>query len=93
MVVTAAAMTVFVMMVLMVVVTAAAMAVFVMMVVLLAQFGKVSLHRSAALHSFQQLPAGELIPGRGNNGCNAITLPKHFHRSIQLILGNEVCTG
>ena len=48
---------------------------------------------SLALHSLHQLCSGQLIPGRCDNGSICIMLPKHFYRSIQLLLRNHICTG
>ena len=94
MVAAAAMLLIVVMMVMLVVMMAAAAMLFivVMMVMLLLHFLKLCLHRGLALHSLQQLRAGKLIPGCGNDGGIFIVLTEHCHSRIQLFLRNKICT-
>ena len=46
-----------------------------------------------ALHGLEQLLAGQVIPGCGDDGCHTVVLPEHGHCGIQLSLGNGIGTG
>ena len=46
-----------------------------------------------ALHGLEQLLAGQVIPGRGDDGCHAVVLPEHGHCGVQLGLRNGIGTG
>jgi hypothetical protein len=78
------------------IVTAAAMLLMLMMVVmlvLLLQLGQLCCQGCLAFHGLQQLCAGELIPGSGDNGGLLIVLPDQGNGGIQLILGHHIGTG
>jgi hypothetical protein len=98
--VTAAALVLLVIvMVVMLVMTAAALMLFmVMMVVMmlvmfLLQLGQFCCQGSLTFHSLDQLLAGELIPGGGDDGSLLIMLPDQGDGGIQLVLGGGVSTG
>ena len=96
--VTAAAFALVVVMVMLVIVaTAAAFAIMIMVVVMLMVGMRQSLQvlgeGCLAFHSLQQLRAGELIPGSGNNSGMIVMLPEQSHGSIQLCLGNGIAPG
>ena len=90
MVMAAAALLVIVVMMLMlmvVVVTAAAvlvMFVVVMMVSFLLQQCQFGLEGVFTLHGLQDLGAGELLPGRCNDGRRLVVLPQQGHHRLQL---------
>ena len=46
-----------------------------------------------AFHGGDQLFTGQFIPGGCNQRCGCVVLPNQRYSSIQLILGNGVCTG
>jgi hypothetical protein len=104
MVVTAAALAFLMVMVVMLlmVVTAAALAFLMVMVVMLLMvtMAAMMLHllqilgnAGVALHSLQQLRAGELIPRSGNQRSMIIMLTEHCNSGIQLSLGDGIGTG
>jgi hypothetical protein len=100
----AAALALFMVMVVMLlmVVTAAALAFLMVMVVMLLMvtMAAMMLHllqilgnAGVALHSLQQLRAGELIPRSGNQRSMIIMLTEHCNSGIQLSLGDGIGTG
>ena len=46
-----------------------------------------------ALHGGDQLFAGQLAPGCGDNGGHRVVLPQNFHGGIQLGLGDRIGAG
>ena len=99
-VVTAAAVTVLmvmvvlmVMMLVVVVVTAAAVTILMVMMVRMLQFFQRLFQCCLSCHSFSQLRAGQLIPGRGYNGSICIMLAEHCQCVVQLLLSNRIGTG
>ena len=80
------------MLVLMVVATAAVLIVVVMVMMLVLMHQLLS-HVMFVLHSIQQLRTCQFTPRCSNQGSFRVTLPEHFHSSIQLRLGNGIRTG
>ena len=77
-------------------VTAAALVFFLMMMVMLMlslELCQFSSQGSLAFHGLQQLCAGQFTPGSRDNRSFRVVFPQHFHRGVQLLLGNRVSTG
>ena len=73
------------------VVTAAAMAI--LMAVMMLQLVQMLFQLVLALHSFQQLRAGQFRPGSGHQRRVSVVLPKQGNSSVQLGLGDGIGTG
>ena len=96
MVVVATAVTFFMMVLMMVVVTAAAVTILMVMMVmmlLLFHLRKLGGKRRLAVHGFQQLLTGQLMPGCGNEHGFCIVRAEQRNRRIQFILGDGIGTG
>ena len=87
-----------VLMMLMVLVTAAAVTILVVMVVMVLvmmvlQLLQILCNRGSALHCLQQLRAGQLRPGGGDQSSCLIMLAQQLHGGIQLCLGDRIGPG
>ena len=60
---------------------------------LLLQLGKLRGQRCLALHGLDQLLAGQVIPGGGDDGCHLVMFPQQLHGGVQLELVDGIGTG
>ena len=82
-----------VMVMLMVMVTAAALVFFMMMLMFLLQLCQFSSQSGLTFHGLDQLLAGQLIPGGGNDGRLLVMLTNQGNGCIQLCLRRGIGTG
>ena len=75
------------------VVTAAVVIVLLFFQALLFQSGQLGSQGSLAFHGLDQLRAGEVIPGSGDDGSHLVVLPEHLHSGVQLELIDGIGTG
>ena len=71
----------------------ATVAVLMMMVVLMLQSFQGLLHRGSTFHRLQQLFAGQLTPGGGDQGSSLVVLTQQLHRRVQFCLRNGIGPG